>query len=366
MSGAELRVGLAHDYCTQRGGAERVVTALTRIYPGAPLFTSLYRARATFAELSDVDVRTSSLQNIPFLSADPRVAVPVLGRVWRNFDLDGLDVVLASSSGWAHRIVEAAPATPVVVYCHNPPRWLYQRDAYFSSQGLRRAAVPLLDSLSRSDGRAACRAAVYLANSTNVAERIRDVYGITAEILHPPVTLDPSGDMEPMAGLVPGEFWLTVARSRGYKNVALLERAFTDFGLGVLCVVGSTSAGGSEVESRMIHRPGVVTEAELRWLYAHARGLISLSREDFGLTPLEANSFGTPVAVIRDGGFLDSTVEGLSGVFVEERTVEAVVEAVRGFPDFDPVAVQNHAARFSVEAFSARLRRVVSEAARNA
>jgi glycosyltransferase involved in cell wall biosynthesis len=150
-----------------------------------------------------------------------------------------------------------------------------------------------------------------------------------------------------------------VARGRGYKNVDAVLAGVGALGDGQLALVGSPSEGqGDEPHARWL---GVVSDAQLRWLYAHARALVSVSYEDFGLTPLEANAFGTPVAVLRAGGFLDSLAEGVSGTWVEEPTAEAVRDALRAFPAFDADAVRAHAARFDERAFGERLQQKIAE-----
>ena len=63
-----------------------------------------------------------------------------------------------------------------------------------------------------------------------------------------------------------------------------------------------------------------MTDAQLRWLYANCRALVAASHEDFGLTPLEAASFGKPTAALRWGGFLDTIDEGRNGIFFDEPT----------------------------------------------
>lgn len=354
------RVALAHDYLTQRGGAERVALALTDAFPGAPLYTSVYEPDQTFSRFAGVDVRTSMLQRVPHFRRDPRLALPVLATAWTRTVVHDADVVVASSTGWAHGL-HAAAGVPVIVYCHNPARWLYQAAEYDASALRRAVTAPVRDALRRWDGAAAARAHRYLANSTVVARRIQDVYGIEATVLHPPVAVDVDGEQDPVPGVEPG-YWLTIARGRGYKNVQQVVDAVARIPGDELVVVGSPPPGAATVPN--VRWLGIVSEARLRWLYAHARGLVSVSREDFGLTPIEANAFGTPVAVLRAGGFLDSTDEGRSGVFVEAPTADAVEAALRAFPVLDRQMVAQNAERFSNDAFVARMRSVVEEAHR--
>lgn len=352
------RVALAHDYLTQRGGAERVALAMTRVFPGAPIHTSVYAPPQTFPDFADVDVRVSRLQSFPVLRRDPRLAMPLLASVWDATTVTDVDAVVVSSSGWAHA-ARVPAATAKVVYCHNPARWLYQPDDYFTDPVQRAAFAPLRQALVRWDQRAARGADVYLANSSVVAQRIEATYGRPAQVLHPPVAIDVAGRQLAVDGVAPG-YWLTVARGRGYKNVDAVRQAVLALPGERLVVVGSPPPG-TPTDPR-VRWLGVVSDAELRWLYAHARALVSVSREDFGLTPLEANAFGTPVAVLRAGGFLDSLAEGVSGAWIEAPTADAVARTLAGFPTLDPDGVRRHAAGFGEAAFGARLRAVVEEA----
>ena len=359
---AGLRVALAHDYLTQRGGAERVALAMAHAFPGAPLYTSVYEAATTFPGFAAVDVRTSFLQDYALPRRDPRWAIPALPYAWDSLDPGDVDVVIASSTGWAHAL-RPADDTPVIVYCHNPARWLYQQHEYFGNRLARLAFQPTSKALVAWDKRRASRASLYLANSSVVQRRVQETYRRPAEVLHPPVMIDVAGEQEPIPGLEPG-FWLTVSRGRGYKNVsAVIDGVKALPGRERLVVVGQD--GQLHSPSGQVYWTGVVSDANLRWLYANARALVSVSFEDFGLTPLEANSFGTPSAVLRAGGFLDSTAEGVSGMFIEAPTGAAVANTLRNFPQFDPAQVRAHAATFDQDHFTRRLQKLALDVVRS-
>jgi glycosyltransferase involved in cell wall biosynthesis len=356
-----VRVAIAHDYCTQRGGAERVAVALLEAFPGAPLWTSCYEADATYPEFADHDVRTSWINGVGALRRDPRKALPVLAPTFSSFSVENADVVICSSTGWAHGIRTDAPK---IVYCHNPARWLYQTGDYLPDRSVATAGLQLIKAgLTRWDKRAAAGASAYLANSTAVARRIQDVYGIEAEVVHPPVTIDPSDSQEAIPGLAPG-FWLTVSRPRGYKNVEAVAEAVERLGGDHrLVIVGQapTEDGSDFSLSDVVQSVGRVSDAQLRWLYAHCRGVVSVAHEDFGLTPLEGNRFGAPAAVLREGGFLDTMVEGTTGTFIEAASADAVAEALDQMPRTDPALVRAHSMNYSSAAFGRRLRSVVAK-----
>jgi glycosyltransferase involved in cell wall biosynthesis len=350
------RVVIVHDYLTQRGGAERVVLAMLHTFPEARLLTSIYSPERTFPEFTAYRVETLLPRRLPLLANDARLALPILATVFGRHVVEDADVVLCSSSGWAHGIGSTAPK---IVYCHSPARWLYQPDEYRLghrwpvSLGVAAARLTLRDW----DARAAASAHTYLANSTTVAERVLRIYGRTARVLHPPTTLQPDGPRHEPAHVAPG-FLLTVARGRGYKNVEAIAQAARLRGV-PLVVVGDEDA----------RAPGIVAirnidDAGLRWLYTSCRALVAAAYEDFGLTPVEAMTFGKPVLALRAGGYLDTVVDGVTGLFFDSPTPTALADAIDALDAvaFDAERIRRHAETFSLERFASGLSEIVSSA----
>ena len=357
-------VALVHDYLTQRGGAERVALALTDAFPDAPLHTALFDPSRTFPELAHRDVRPLPLDRLALLRARHRLAMPLLAPAFSHLRLDTA-VTVCSSSGWAHG---ARTTGRKVVYCYTPARWLYQTDRYLrgASPTARAAMAVLGPPLRRWDRAAAAGAHRYLAISTVVQRRIADTYGIEAEVVPPPTTLDLTGPVRPLDGVEPG-FVLCVSRLLPYKNVDAVAAAFAALPDRRLVVVGSGPLRSrlASTSPANVHLAGEVDDDQLRWCYAHAVSLVAASYEDFGLTPLEAAAAGLPSAVLRWGGFLDTTVEGVTGLFFDQPTPAAVAGAVRALDGqrWDRAALAAHAARYSPAAFTARIRAVVADEA---
>ena len=273
------------------------------------------------------------------------------------------DVVVCSSSGWAHG---ARVEGRKVVYCHTPARWLYQPDRYLRGRPapLRLVARGLRSPLLRWDRAAAASADRYLANSSVVAKRIRLAYGIEAEVVPPPPAITPDGEAEAVPGVEPG-FVLAVSRLLPYKNLDTVVRAFAELPAERLVLVGR---GPLEQRLRQLDGANVtlvggVSDAQLRWLYSSSVGLVAASHEDFGLTPLEAASFGKPAAVLRWGGFLDTVDERRTGLFFDRPTPAEVAEVVRAMraTDWDAEAIRAHAALFSEARFIERVRGIVRD-----
>ena len=350
--GAGLRVAIVHDYLTQRGGAERVVLSLLEAFPNARLVTSVYNPETTFPELAAYDVETSWINKVGVFRKDPRRAMPFLPAIFSGIELDDVDVVICSSSGWSHGIRTKAPK---IVYCHNPARWLYQRHQYVEEHGtlVRTMVKAMAPFLKAWDRKAAKTVDTYLANSRAVAGRIEREYGIQADILPPAITIDPDAEQHPVDGLEPG-FLLTVSRARGYKNVEVVAEAIESMPGERLVVVGGLPEG--EWSDRLTGAVGV-TDAQLRWLYANCSAVVAASHEDFGLTPVEGYRFGKAAICLRAGGFLDTMAEGVSGVFIEDLTAEAVVAAVQEFRelDLDNAEILRHSEAFGFLAFRDKL-----------
>lgn len=358
-----MRLAIVHDYLTQRGGAERVVLAMTRAFPEAPVFTSLYDPDGTFAEFQDVDVRVSWLDHVAPLRKRHRLALPLYPLVFSRMRVPA-EVVLCSSSGWAHGVANEGSK---IVYCHNPARWLYQREDYLGSgAGVPARALRVLRRpLQAWDRRAASTATKYLANSSVVATRINDVYGRDAEVVPPPPALTPGGPNRPVEG-VTGGFLLCVSRLLPYKNVDAVIEAMGQLPDQQLVIVGDGPLLRelSATAPANVHLIGKTSDPELRWLYECCTGLVAASFEDYGLTPLEAASFGKPCAVLRGGGYLD-TMTDETAVFFDAPTPRLITEAVRELATrgFDPAAIRARAQQFDEAHFIRSLRELVEREA---
>ena len=362
-------VAIAHDYLTQRGGAERVVLTLMKAFPGATVHTTLYDPDATYPEFAAADVRTSPLNRVGVLRRDHRLALPLLAPASSRLRIDA-DVVVASSSGWAHGFDTTGRT---VVYCHNPARWLYQSDEYLGGSAWRSPLGPpllaLRPFLRRWDRRRAATVDVYLANSRVVQQRIAATYGRAAELLPPPHGMDASAPRDAVAELAdwaPG-YALVVSRLLPYKNVDAVVEAVrgTDRHL---VVVGH---GPEEARLRAALPPNVrllggLSDAQLRGVYAGASVLVAASHEDFGLAPLEAAAFGVPTVALRAGGFLETVVEGRTGVFFDHPDPDAIAAAlaVSDRHEWDGDTLRARADEFGEARFIERIRSIVLDAGR--
>ncbi len=355
-------MAIAHDYLTQRGGAERVVLALLEAFPGAPIYTSVYDREGTFPEFRDVEIHTMFLNHLKPLRTRHRLLFAALAPAFSRLRVPA-EVTVSSSSGWAHGI---AAAGRKVVYCYNPARWLYQPDQYLGKHpGLAGLTVKALGpGLRRWDRRQAATAHRYLATSTAVRARIAATYGIDAEVVPPPPHMTWSHDAEPVPDIEPGYF-LCVSRLLPYKHVDQVIEAFHMLPTESLVVVG-TGPLAAQLGRKAGSRTKLIShvnDSQLRWLYEHCAGLVAASHEDFGLTPLEAAAFGKPSATLAWGGFLDTVRPGLTGVMFDRPEAIAIADAIRDLKrrSWDSATLKAHARAYSLPRFIERLRAIVRE-----
>ena len=349
-------VALVHDYLNQRGGAERVVLEMAKIWPQAPIYTSIYRAGSTFPEFSGRAIQTSLLDRLP-VDRGFRNLFPLYPAAFRALGTFSQDVVISSSSGWAHGI-RTAEDTFHAVYCYTPARWLYGSEHLGTS--VRQQLLRPINGLMRSwDQRAARAADLYIAISNEVQQRIKHRYGVTAPVVYPPVDVDRFSASER------GERLLIVSRLLPYKRVDVIVDAASRAGIG-LDVVGS---GPSLNDLRRRAGPtvefhGRLPDADVTRLMETCRAFCLPGREDFGITPVEANAAGKPVVAFGGGGALETVEEGKTGVFFTKHDVEDVLAAIERCDGLQasPETIAACAQRFSPAAFEANLLRVLGEA----
>jgi glycosyltransferase involved in cell wall biosynthesis len=349
-------VVIVHDYLNQRGGAERVVLEMASMWPRAPIYTSLYRPDSTFPEFRRLEIRTTFLDAVP-VDRGFRSLFPLYAPAFAALGTLDADVIVSSSSGWAHWIRSAARSLHVV-YCYTPARWLYGGLCLGRSKR-QRPLRPLLKSLRRADRTAARRADLYLTSSEHIRRHIRNVYGLDAVVVPPPV------DTARFTPRARGERLLVVSRLLAYKRIDLVVDAATQAGL-PLDVVG---AGPELGNLRARAGPTVTFHGELpddavTELMETCRAFVLPGAEDFGITPLEANAAGKPVVAFAGGGALETLEDGCSAAFFSRPTSEALLEAIPRCDAIEtaPERLAFLAQRFSAHAFRDRLRSVLSDA----
>ena len=346
-------VAIVHDYLNQRGGAERVALELSRMFAGASIYTSLYRPDSTFSEFRSCVVRTSPLDHLP-LDRSFRNLFWLYPAAFRSFGRLAHDLVVSSTSGWAHS-VRTSPGSFHVVYCHTPARWLYS-DQYMGSSLRQRALRPVSSPIRTWDRAAALRADLYIANSEEVRQRIGRLYGMDAPVVYPPV------DVDRFTARPRGERLLVVSRLLPYKRVDVVVDAATRAGLGLDVVgVGPALADLQRRAGPTVEFHGRLPDADVTRLMESCRAFCAPAHEDFGIAPVEALAAGKPVVALAAGGTLETIREGVNGAFFHRHDPEDVLRAIARCDALDrsPAALSATAEPFSSSAFRARLAEVL-------
>lgn len=355
-----MRVAIVHDYLTQFGGAERVLLEIRALYPDAPIFTSIYAPDVFGGAFADADVRTTWLQRIPGSAKIFRSLLPLYPRAFESIDLAGFDMVVSSTTSFA-KGVRVGQSALHVCYMNTPARFLWS-EAEYADDLVPPAARPLyaaaLPALRRWDLAAARRPHRIIANSKNVAERIRVIYGRDSDVVHCPANI---------AGFAvsdePGDYFFVASRLLTYKRVALAIEACNALRV-PLIVMGE---GPDEKRLRSLAGPtvrfaGRVADAERKRLFAGARAVIVPGIEDFGLVPIEAAASGRPTVAFAAGGALETVVEGETGIFFHEPTASGLATALKSLPSysFDRARLAAHARLFSPERFRSELSALIA------
>lgn len=351
-----MRVALIHDYLNQYGGAERVLEVLHELFPDAPVYTSIYDAEAMPASYRLWDIRTSWMQGLPGWRRFFRHYMPLYPSAFEGFDLSQYDLIVSSSSAFAKGIIPP-PHARHVCYCHTPMRFAWRTDAYVERENiggvLRGLLSVLLTYVRMWDVTSSKRVDLFIANSQEVAGRIRRVYGRDAVVVPPPV------DLPAFRNAPPGDFYLAGGRLIPYKRLDLAIQAFNALKLPlVIFGDGRDRAALAALAGPTIRFTGRISEQEREDLFAHCRGFVFPGEEDFGITPLEAMAAGRPVVAYAAGGALDTVVDGVTGRFFHTPDAAALAAAVARThtESYDAQAIRRHAEQFSREQFLKRMR----------
>jgi glycosyltransferase involved in cell wall biosynthesis len=364
MKSSEVRVALVHDWLNQMGGAENVLEELKALWPGAPVYTSIYAPERMPAHYRTWDIRTSFMQRLPGIMTKHQSYLPLYPLAFSRFRLNDYDLVVSNKSGFCHGIGLGKPRPLHVCYCLTPTRflWLYEQYRQREQIGgaLNALLQPMLTLLRRWDYAAAKNVDHFIAISRTVQERIQRIYGRESVVIHPPVdtsyfTPDPMLN----SGVKFGDYYLIVSRLIPYKRIDLAVEAFRQLPNEKLIVVGEgrdfdvlqASAGAN------VTFLGHQDRSRIRELLRGCKAFLFPGLEDFGIAPVEAMSVGRPVIAFGGGGALDTVVPGVTGEHFAEQTVESLATLLANFnpADYDPAACQAQAARFSSAAFRTKL-----------
>lgn len=352
--GAAPVTGLVHDYLLVMRGAERTFAQIAACFPDAKIYALLYDERRTQGQFAGRVAVTSPLQRLPVRQDGFRRLLPLLPAATERLDLGDHEVVISSSSAFAHGVRPRSHLLHIC-YCHSPFRYAWHE----RERALREVPRPLRPLLARELAKmrtwsraAAVRVDHLIANSLITQQRIMDDWGRESTVVHPPV------DVGRFVIKQPEDFFLIVGELVPHKHVAEALLAAEQAGRRVKVVGTGPSLG--QLRSRFrrgVEFLGRVQDDHLADLMARATALVVAGVEDFGIAAVESLAAGRPVVGPDLGGTAETVDDGRTGVLFPAGDFEALAEILRDvdFDRFEPTALRASAERFRSEVFRARL-----------
>jgi glycosyltransferase involved in cell wall biosynthesis len=357
-----MSIALVHDFLVKIGGAEKVLLKLAELYPKAPIYTLFYDSKLD-DYFQNKEIIVSSLQQTYNRIKSPRLLLNRMSQGIEEFDFSDFDLIISSSHSFAKGIKKPDGAIHID-YCHSPTRWLWDSyHQYVNELFLPRPALwwlkNYLSKLRQWDFEAAQKVDYFIANSANVARRIKKFYRRDAAVIYPPVEV---AKIKPQKAHQ--DYFLIISRLSPYKNVRLAVELFSSRGL-PLKVIGE----GEELEAlQKIAGPsveflGFVDEDEKNEYLRNARAVIFPVEDDFGIVAVEAQAAGKPVIALGQGGALETVIPNVTGVFFKEPNVSGLEEGLEEFlkyeKDFNWRKIRENAERFSEKAFENKIKEFV-------
>ncbi len=301
-----MRVAIVHDDLVQWGGAERVLEAICEIYPDAPIYTSVFdqNNKELAKRFGNKKIQTSFLQIIPGWKTLYKGLLPFYPIAFEQFDFSGFNLVISNTTRFAKSII-TKPGTTHVCYCHTPPRFLW----HFSGETSYGWLELLMSKLRIYDVVSARRVDYFLAGSGNAKRRIKKIYRMDSKVVYPFIDLGRFMEVKSSSG----DYFVIVGRPTKYKRFDLAIKTCKRLNLPLKII-----SGGLE-------------DAEVIKVLADCKALIIPGEEDFGITALEAQALGKPVIAYRKGGAMETVIEGKTGIFFDEQTIESLSLAIIRF-----------------------------------
>lgn len=363
-----MKVALVYDRVNKWGGAERLLLVLHEIFPKAPLYTSVYNPEAApWAKV--FDIKTSFLEKFPKASISHELYAFLMPLAFESFCFDEYDLVISVTSEAAKGII-TKPKTLHLCYCLTPTRYLWSGyDDYFQNVLFRTLAKPAVSYLRAWDKIASQRPDFYIAISKEVQQRIKRYYNRDSEVIYPPL----DSAFSSLASSVQFEekklnankpdakhlsYFLIVSRLVLYKKIDITIKAFNKLKLPLKIIgTGSEEKKLKSMADSNIEFLGSLTDEQLIKYYKGCVALVFPSLEDFGLTVLEAQSFGKPVIAFKGAGALETILEGKTGEFFTKQNPESLIEILKNFNEkkYSSEDCVNQANKFNKKIFKERI-----------
>jgi glycosyltransferase involved in cell wall biosynthesis len=364
-----MKVALVYDRVNKFGGAERVLLSLNKLFPDAPIFTSVYNEKTASWAKKFSNIHTSFLQSFPFAKGNHELFAPLMPLAFELFTFDEYDLVISITSE-AAKGIRTKPHTVHICYCLTPTRYLWSGyEDYFPTPLFRIFTYPMVFYLKWWDKVSAYRPDAIVSISQEVKKRVKDYYDIVSTyVIYPPANLPEEKDTK--EGRLPetSDYFLIVSRLVPYKRIDLAIKACNNLGIPLKIIgTGSQKKELQKMAGSTIEFLGSLTDAEVVRYYKQSRGFLFPGKEDFGITIIEAQQYGKPVLAYRGGGALETIVEGKTGMFFDKQTINSFQEALQKFikKRYNPDTCRKQAEKFREERFLAEFKQMVEKVVRS-
>lgn len=363
------KVAIVHDWLTNMGGAEPLVLEIHKLFPNAPIYTSVYDAEKMPA-FKNIDVRTTNLQTkLPAKLRYKHILWPTFrAKAFRELDLSEFDVIISSSSAEAKSVRKTRPGQVHIAYIHTPPRYYWSHYEEFKKEfkfgvftPFIRPVIPFfVKKMRKLDLESTKDIDVFIANSTVTQERIKKYYNKPSTVIYPPV--DVARFTPPPKGERDG--YVVWGRHVPYKRFDLAIEAANK--LNAKLTIAGTGPDTERLKSLAgptVTFVGRVSDSALEKLAQTSKAFLFPNEEDFGISAVEALAAGTPVIAYKKGGALDIVQDGETGVFFDEQTVDSLVKAMKRFEtmEFLPATLHRKSKRFDKGFFATKIKKVVDD-----
>lgn len=359
-----MKIAIIHDIYLHQGGAERVLKTFIKMYPQADIYISLIdnKYKKEIRTISSGNLFSSPLNYLPFRKKYSSLLKPLIFLYWESLNLSKYNLVISSSHSFSAKSVKTYPPTCHISYIHTPPRYLYHQFnevGWIKKKPWKNILKPVFNQLKQKDLLSAKNPSIIVANSETVRKRIKSYYNRDSVVIHPPIKI-------PDPPLVDRErnYYLFHARLSKQKGCELAIKVFNLLKKKLIVVgTGSEESHLKKIAGPTISFQGFVPDEQMKDIYKQTIALIATYQdEDFGLTPLEAMSYGIPVIGFKSGG-LQETINKKNGILFNQYSMHSLTTAIKKFESmkFSPMDCYEHAKQFSEKNFISKMKKAINQ-----